>query len=97
MDSITQKDLETLTEHINKATDSPLEPHKRNGKKGERKAGFTANVGHYYLNYAYGGVKLLRIYNESGGVETVSTIGYATKRELYNWMRAFLAGINLKS
>jgi len=80
---ITQSDLESLVDRINKATDSPTEPYT------DRKA----NLGNYHLSYAYGGVKLHRMHNEHGGVETVSTGGYGTKRELYNWMSAFLDGI----
>lgn len=28
-----------------------------------------------------------------GGIREISTTGYGTKRELYNWMRAFLSGL----
>lgn len=80
---ITQSDLESLVDRINKATDSPTEPY--TGGKG--------NVGNYHLSYAYGGVKLYRMDNGRGGVRTISTGGYGTKRELYVWMDAFLTGI----
>ena len=94
---ITQKDLEILTDRINKATDSPMAPYRRNGDEGKRKAGFTANIGNYHLSYAYGGVKLERMFNEGGAVSTISTGGFGTKRELYNWMQAFLSGIAIKT
>lgn len=80
---ITQSDLENLVDRINKATESPTEPYTDR----------TANIGNYHLSYAYGGVKLHRMDNDRGGVRTVSTGGYGTKRELYGWMDAFLSGI----
>lgn len=45
------------------------------------------------INDAYGGVCLHQMCNESGGVRTVSTGGYSTKRELYEQMCTFLAGL----
>lgn len=93
MERITQKDLDLQVERINKATKSPLTTYTRNGKKGNREPGFTANIGNYHLDWAYGGVKLIRIDNERGGIATISTGGFGTKRELYNWMTAFLAGM----
>lgn len=91
-DRITQKDLECLTDRINKVTDSPPTTHTK-GDDGH----FTPNPGNYHLSYAYGGVKLERMCNERGGVNTASTGGFGTKRELYNWMQAFLAGIAVKN
>ena len=93
MNRITQKDLEYLVKRINEVTDSPLSSYTRNGKKGKREVGFTANIGNYHLDYAYGGVKLGRMVSEGGGVTNISDMGFGTKRELYNWMRAFLAGL----
>ena len=88
MDRITQKNLEIYVDRINQATNSPMAAYtKKDGK-------FTANIGNYHLDYAYGGAKLVRMCNEGGGISTISTGGYGTKRELYEWMRAFLAGIN---
>lgn len=94
MERITQKDLEVLTERINKATGSPLEPYRRRGKYGKRKAGFTANIGNHHLSYAYGGVELQRTTSEGGGVTVTSHNGYGTKRELYNFMIAYLDGLS---
>ena len=87
MERITQSDLECLVDRINKATGSPATPYTRDGDKAH------ANIGNYHLDYAYGGVKLHHMDNERGGVETISTGGFGTKRELYNWMGAFLAGL----
>ena len=90
MERITQKQLEYLVERINKATNSPLASYTRTPE------GHRANIGNYHLSYAYGGVKLERMCNEGGGVNTVSTGGFGTKRELYDWMRAYLDGMDEK-
>lgn len=88
MERITQKDLEVLTGRINKATKSPMTSYTKDNPTGR----FRGNIGNYHLDYAYGGVMLVRMSNQSGGIETISAGGYGTKRELYNWMRAFLSG-----
>ncbi len=85
---ITQKDLEYLRNRINKKTDSPMEPWSTN-EQGKS----VSTVGHYYISGAYGGVKLERLCNEHGGCQTISTQGFGTKRQLYNWMQAFLLGL----
>ena len=74
---ITQGDIENLTYRINIATNSPI-VHEAN---------------HYYLSYAYGGVKLERTCNDGRGCNEVSTDGFSTKRKLYDWMTAFLSGL----
>ncbi len=93
MERITQKDLGYLVKRINEVTASPDIPWRRNGREGKRSAGFTANIGNYHLDYAYGGVKIVRMVNEGGGITDISRNGFGTKRELYNWMQAFLAGL----
>jgi len=52
---------------------------------------WTANVGTYVLDWAYGGVRLCQLCNEGGGQRDITRRG--TKRETYNQMRAFLAGL----
>ena len=79
---VTDQHLHGLVHRINLVTNSPETPW-TNGK---------ANVGHYHLDWAYGGVKLDRMYNESGGVESVSIGGFITKRALFDWMDAWLRG-----
>ena len=93
MERITQKDLEYLVKRINKITSSPMAPYTRNGEKGNRKAGFTANINNYHLDYGYGGVQLVRMVNDAGGIETISRGCHVPKRELYYWMQAYIAGI----
>jgi hypothetical protein len=91
MERITQKNLEYLVKRINEITGSPAESwtRKSNGD-------YSANVGNYHLDYAYGGVSLERMTRTTGSVNMISGIGHVPKRELYNWMRAFLAGIELR-
>lgn len=87
MDRITQKQLEVLVNEINTLTNSPLEYTDKSV------AGFKSNVNHYCLDMAYSGVKLVRIVNEGGGQREISNIGYGTKRELFNYMKAFIMGL----
>lgn len=85
---ITQIDLEKLVASINRATDSPRTPYHKDD------AGqYFANIGNYSLDYAYGGVRLVRIVNQEGGISPVFDSAFGTKRELYAKMSAFLAGL----
>lgn len=98
MERITQKDLEYLVDRINEVTNSPKEQYTKTVTKSTKtRSGqvtkFTGNIDNYYLDYAYGGVKLVQMVNEGGGIREISRGGFGTKRELYNWMGAFLAGI----
>ena len=99
MDRITQKDLDRMVDRINKVTSSPPTPYTQTKKHvlaGEnqkyQRAIYKANIGNYHLDYAYGGVKLVRMVNDGGGITVISSGGYGTKRALYHWMGAFLAG-----
>ena len=87
MNRITRKQLEVLVNEINELTNSPLE------YKDESATKFKSNINHYCLDMAYGGVKLVRIVNEAGAEREISNIGYGTKRELYNYMNAFIMGL----
>ena len=87
MHRITNKDLERLCERINDLTGSP-----KTGWTKKQDGGFVANIGHYYIDGAYGGVALERMVTDGGGVEAVFSCGHVTKRDLYNRMHAFLDG-----
>lgn len=90
MERITLQNLEAVVKHINIMTNSPLESYtKKDGK-------YVANIGNYHLDGAYGGYALRRMVNEDGGISDVLRVGYATKRELYNAMHAFIAGLEAK-
>ena len=88
MTKITQKDLEGLCNRLNRMTNSPMEPYTK-GEDGK----FKANPGNYHLDYAYGGVKLVRMCNEGGGINTPISMGYETKREAYYMIHAYISGI----
>jgi hypothetical protein len=88
MNRITQKDLQSNVDYLNVLTNSPLK------YRDESSTTFKSNIGHYHLDGAYGGWKLVRICNEGGGQSDISTIGYASKRELYNWINAYTRGLN---
>jgi hypothetical protein len=87
MNRITEKNLLNLVEHLNRITDSPLESYAKDSK-GKMKS----NIGNYHLDWAYGGVCLRRMHNESGGVSTPISSGYVSKRELYYLIHAYLNG-----
>ena len=89
MSKTTIKDLESLCERINVATNSPLKPYAKL-KSGEFRA--NAQIGCYLLDGAYGGYKLARITNKGGG-QTDITQGYDPKSILWDKMYAFLNGV----
>lgn len=88
MKPIKKSDLESLIEGLNKITDSPAETYSKDSQ-----GKFVANVGNYHLSGAYGGWKLERIVNTSGGVQDVLSCGYTTKRDLYYLIHAYLRGM----
>lgn len=89
MERIKQSHLEGLVKRINEATGSPLTPYSRVSGKTEPRAL------NYHLDYAYGGVCLVRMCKKGSGISSVSEGGFGTKRELFTWMRAFLAGFEV--
>ena len=94
MKPITKKHLESIVERINRMQDMKLEPWAKLpiGKHGR----FVANVGTYHLGWAYGGASLLRMDNESGGVQDVLSCGHIPKRELSERLFAFIRGLEEK-
>ena len=91
MRRITDKDLQAIVNRINLITNNPIEPWFK--KVTKDKTIFRSNIGNYHLGYAYGGVTLHRMMNESGGIEDVLRIGYTSKRELYNNLHSFITGL----
>jgi len=84
---ITQTDLNRMVDTINELTNNPMQPYNNLGTES-----FKVNAGNYHLDYAYGGVKLCQMCL-GGGTRDISTMGYGTKKELYNWMVAFKRGL----
>jgi len=88
MQTITLKHLEATVNRINQMTGNNPEAYSKVENK------YTANIGNYHLNGAYGGYALHRMHNLSGGVSDVFQCGHVTKRELMNRMQAFINGYN---
>ena len=82
MQRITQRDLEARVEHLNNIT----------GFKGKVRYN---TVGGYILSYAYGGVELQRVVSDCGGIEDVLSSGHTTKKDLYNRINAYIAGMEV--
>lgn len=80
---ITDKMLDVKVAEINELTGSPVTPY----------VGGKAQIGNYHVSHCYGGVALHRMFNEGGGVTTPFGCGHSTKRELFDKMSAFIAGI----
>lgn len=83
---ITEKDLESICQQLNKVTDSPIDTYGEIGK---------ANIGNYHISYAYGGVSLHRVTSEGGSIDDVFRCGYITKRDLFSRISAFIDGYDL--
>lgn len=83
------KDLEQIIEQLNHLTKQPSTPWTRDDKAKR----MTANIGNYHLSRAYGGHQLHQMHTEGGGVTVPIYTGYTTKRELYNAISYFIAGI----
>lgn len=84
MTRVTEKQLQTVVDRLNRITGSPMSPY-LDGK---------AQPGNYHLSHAYGGVCLHRMFNEGGGVSSPLSTGHIPKRELLNLMHAYISGIN---
>lgn len=88
MDRITEKQLDALAKRINEITGNPTEYSSPTGLDSPSMKG---TIGHYHIAHAYGRVALEQTMNEGGGVRRI--LGSGTKRELWNEIHAFLAGL----
>lgn len=84
---ITESMLEARVERLNKLTGAPLTSYTRIDGK------LRANVGNFHLSHAYGGVCVHQMANEGGGVRTPILGYHAPKRECFDALCAFIAGI----
>ena len=86
---VTVSNLKAQIDYLNKITNSPVKPRLQvDGRT-------IAQIGCHTLDQAYGRVGLNRICNEGGGV-TTPIYGLHTKRELYDLLKAYIAGIEFK-
>lgn len=83
-----KRELEILIKQINEKTGSPQEHYIRDDSGRLR-----AQVGHYYISGAYGGVELERVVNEGGGCKSISRDGFGTKKQLGTFLLGMLAGL----
>ena len=88
---ITAKDLERLVDQLNEITGNPTATYTKDAS-GE----FHANIGNYHIDGAYGGVKLVQLSNESGGIIEISKNGFGTKRQLYDFLNAYISGFSIQ-
>ena len=88
---ITNKHLENAIYELNQVTSQPVQAWVKTD------SGYKASVGCYHLAGAYGGYQLHQMANEGGGVHNVFGVGYVSKRELYNLIRAMIQGVHAKA
>jgi len=88
---ITDKDLQAVVDRINRAIGTPMTPY----KPYDPAIGAQPNANNFHLSHAYGGVCLHQMSSREGctGIRTVLCGGHVPKRELYNLMHAYLAGL----
>ncbi len=84
---ITDRILQMKVDQINKAAGTPL-TYATKQITGEN----IINIGHYHLDHAYGGVKLVQTLSLEGDIHCI-TPSYAPKRELHGLLCAFLSGL----
>lgn len=87
MNRITEKQIQTRIDYLNRITGSPATPWTRGEDRHK------ANIGNYHLSGAYGGVCVNRMHNEFGGVTCPLGSYHRPKRELFDELNAFIAGI----
>lgn len=80
---ISEADLLKQVLIINKMTGNPVDTYDSNGD---------INDGNYHLEYAFGGVRLLRI-KANGGFTNPLNTGFIPKKELYQGLLFFIAGL----
>lgn len=90
MNRITNKHLAGLTTRLNHITNNP-NTYATQSPDGH----FTINIGHYHIDRAYGGCRLVQTVTDGGGIRDVLSGGYGTKREAYCLINAYIRGIEV--
>ncbi len=85
----TMRDLEGLVNRLNRITGNPETSYTKDAS-----GKFTANIGNYHLDGAYGGWQLSRIQTLGGGITNPLHTGFVSKRELYQAIDNFIRGID---
>lgn len=84
MTRITSTNLRALALTINRELGCPTE-YRMPGQA-------AAAIGHFHIDSAYGGWKLVQTTNTSGGITDILGCGFVPARTLYDLMHAFRAG-----
>ena len=87
---INERDLNIVINRLNEITGNPTVPHSKDDN-----GIFRSNIGNYHLDCAYGGYALHQIASKGGAVNDIFG-WYYPKRELYNLVHAYIAGIETK-
>jgi hypothetical protein len=82
----TEARLNAIVDSINEITGSPMTSYTK-----DKNGMFKANAGNYHLDWAYGGVKLVRMC-KGGGCENI-TNGYLSKPRVDELMCAYRDGL----
>ena len=88
---INKADLEILVVRINNLTGSPMD-YCQPYIKG---VPFKANIGNFHLDWAYGGVQLVRVCSDGGGISQPLGGGFHTKSEMYYLLHAYIRGLEM--
>ncbi len=86
---ISEKKLEQLVHVLNVATKSPVSSYTRDSA-----GNLTAQVGNFHLDYAYGGVKLVRMVSSGGAIEDTLSMGFQSRRATYELVSAYIRGVD---
>jgi len=88
MQRITLNSIQIRVDSLNEMMGKNKDPYSKD-KDGK----MTANIGNYHISQAYGGVCLHQMSNEAGGVRCPLMNSHVPKRELFEQLNAFIAGI----
>ena len=89
---ITLADLQWQCDRLNKHFGYEMAPYTRT-----ESGPHTPNPHVYHLSQAYGGVSVHQMMETGTGIREVLSLGHAPKREVYDRMSAFIAGIYLEA
>ena len=89
MARITRAMLDPVVARINRITNSPAEPYRKEGGK------WVANAGNFHLDSGYNGYQLMR-HIEGGGEDNVLRTGHLKPAALYDLLQAFITGLEFK-
>lgn len=92
MTRITEKQLQAVVDRINRTLGTPMAPYAK-----DTEGNYTPCGNAYLLDMAYGGYSLHQMMPTGSGERDTLGCGHVTKRDLYDRMHAFLAGIDAKT